>query len=300
VPPVSALVSVWLGLVLLAAAASKALRLERGAAALATYGITDHRAQRVGVRLLIACEATLAVCLAVGVSGAAVAAAALFVLFFAVTTLALLAGRGGMSCACLGVDAPLRPTSVARAAALAALAGVVALGWLPRAPHGYERWLTFALSLTVAVVVGLSVALLALAREVGVLRLSANGPRGALELAGEGPALGERHAWARRIAHGPRAHLRLAVFTSDGCPLCTQVAPAVAHVAADPLLGVSAFDEHRDADVWREAAVPGSPYAVAFALDGTALAKGTFNGLGQLESVLASARTRERELSLAA
>jgi hypothetical protein len=42
--------------------------------------------------------------------------------------------------------------------------------------------------------------------------------------------------------------------------------------------------------------VPGSPYAVALGLDGTVLAKGTFNSLGQLESVLATAERREREV----
>ena len=102
------------------------------------------------------------------------------------------------------------------------------------------------------------------------------------------------------IEPAPRAALRLAVFSSEGCPLCAQVAPAVAHVAADPLLAVRVFDEHADAAVWRAAAVPGSPYAVALSGDGVALAKGTFNSLGQLESVLATARSRERGLSVAA
>ncbi len=60
------------------------------------------------------------------------------------------------------------------------------------------------------------------------------------------------------------------------------------------------FDEHRDAPVWRAAAVPGSPYAVALSDDGMTLAKGTFNTLAQLESILATARARERGPALAA
>src|SRR5216684_8355151 len=44
--------------------------------------------------------------------------------------------------------------------------------------------------------------------------------------------------------------------------------------------------------------VPGSPYAVVLGLDGTVLAKGTFNSLGQLESVLATAERREREAAV--
>ena len=70
------------------------------------------------------------------------------------------------------------------------------------------------------------------------------------------------------VEAGPRAALRLAVFTSEGCPLCAQVAPAVAHVAADPLLAVRIFDEHADAPCGAQAGVPGSPYAVALSVEG--------------------------------
>jgi len=41
--------------------------------------------------------------------------------------------------------------------------------------------------------------------------------------------------------------------------------------------------------------VPGSPYAVALGRDGTVLAKGTFNSLAQLESVVATAMRRRQE-----
>jgi hypothetical protein len=41
--------------------------------------------------------------------------------------------------------------------------------------------------------------------------------------------------------------------------------------------------------------VPGSPFAVAIGRDGRVLAKGTFNSLAQLESVLATAERRRRE-----
>jgi hypothetical protein len=74
----------------------------------------------------------------------------------------------------------------------------------------------------------------------------------------------------------------------------------VRHVDADPLLAVGVFDELADTATWAQAAVPGSPYAVALDLDGVALAKGTFNGLAQLESIVATARARERGLAVAA
>jgi hypothetical protein len=186
-----------------------------------------------------------------------------------------------------------------RAGLLALVASVLALGWLPDAPTGYDRWLTLGLSLSLAALGGLAAAVLALAREVGVLRLGAGG-RGALEIPEEGPVVGVAQPWAAKIELGSQAVLRLAVFTSDGCPLCGQLVPAVTHVAGDPLLAVRSFDEHEDREVWAQAAVPGSPYAVALSVEGVALAKGTFNSLGQLESVLATARLRERGLSLAA
>src|SRR5919201_994614 len=70
------------------------------------------------------------------------------------------------------------------------------------------------------------------------------------------------------------------------------LAPALALLRRDPLVATGSFDEERDADAWRALDVPGSPYAVALALDGTVLAKGTFNTPAQLESVLATAERR--------
>ena len=144
----------------------------------------------------------------------------------------------------------------------------LALGWLPSAPSSYERWLTVGLSLSLAAAVGLAVAVLALAREVGVLRLGMAG-RGALEIPQEGPPVGSAQAWAQAIHAGPRALLRIAIFTSEGCPLCRQLDPAVEHVAADPLLAVRSFRRgRRVCGLASGATCPGSPYAVALSLDG--------------------------------
>ncbi|MFI4991909.1 MAG: MauE/DoxX family redox-associated membrane protein [Solirubrobacterales bacterium] len=294
------LVSIWLALALGASAGAKAWRSRRAAAALATYGVQGAARQRVALWLLVAGELFVAAALVAGLGWALAAAAALFALFAVTTSAALLAGRGGRPCACFGGSSRLGWTTPVRAAAPALLAAAAAAGWFPRAPSGYDRWLTLGLSLSLVALAALAVAVLALAREVGVLRLSAGAARGALEIESEGPELGAAQPWTHAIEAGPRTLLRLAVFTSEGCPLCGQVAPAVEHVAGDPLLAVRIFDEHRDAGVWAAAAVPGSPYAVALGVDGVALAKGTFNGLGQLESVLATARRRERSLSLAA
>jgi hypothetical protein len=89
-----------------------------------------------------------------------------------------------------------------------------------------------------------------------------------------------------------RDSLALAVFTSEGCRVCRGLQPAIASLAGDPSIAVRVFDEVADRAVWAQLRVPGSPFAVAFDPHGFVLAKGTFNNLAQLESVLATAERR--------
>ena len=145
---------------------------------------------------------------------------------------------------------------------------------------------------------GLAVAVLALAREVGMLRLRL-GPEGALEIAEEGPELFSRTRLAPRFSLDPEATLALAVFVSAGCRVCDALEPAIRALAADPMVAVESFDEQAEAELWRELGIPGSPFAVALDREGTVLAKGTFNNLAQLETVLAAAERRRAERELA-
>ena len=292
--------STWLVAILCISAGMKARRADRAAAALATYGLLTGRAQAAALWIVIALELVLAGALALGAGWAAAAIAALFIAFAGVTLGALTAGRGGRPCACFGGDTRLGWSSPVRAALLCALAASVAFGWLPRAHSGYEEGLTVGLSVSIVAAGALALAVLALAREVGVLRLGMSTGTGALEIPHEGPELGRSQPWAQAVLASPRALLRLAIFSSEGCQLCRQVTPAVEHVAADPVLAVRVFDEVADVETWRAAEVPGSPYAVALSLDGVALAKGSFNSLSQLESILGTARRREQEIPLAA
>jgi hypothetical protein len=248
---------------------------------------------------LIAAELAGAGALAAGAAWAPPAVAMLFAAFTVGTAAALLAGRGGRPCACFGGGARLSWASPLRSLAAALAATALAAGLLPHAPSTYASWLTLGLSLSIAAGGALGLAVLSLAREIAVLRLGI-ADRGALEIAQEGPAVGSLQPWAVRSPADPRAMLRLAVFTSEACPLCRQSSPALAHVSADPLIAFETFDELERQDAWREAGAPGSPYAVALTLDGVVLAKGTFNGLVQLESIVGTARFRERQHSLAA
>jgi hypothetical protein len=66
-------------------------------------------------------------------------------------------------------------------------------------------------------------------------------------------------------------------------------------VAQDPRVAVGVFDEHADSGLWSAMSVPGSPFAIAIGANDVVLAKGTFNNLAQLESVLATAERRRAE-----
>jgi hypothetical protein len=289
----STLACVWLVLILTVAAAAKAARAPSTVDGLATYGINAPGAQLVALGVLIAVEIGLAGALAAGLPWAPWAIAIMFGAFGVASLSALVAGRAGRPCACFGSASRLTRLTPVQAAALAAIAAALALGLLPDAPTGYARWLTVGLGLCLAATVILGFVVVALARELGVIRLSLRS-QGALEILEEGPPLGAVQSWADALPWARSSAVGLAVFTSDGCPLCRRVAPAVRHVAADPMLAVGVFDEVADAETWRRAAVPGSPYAVALDAGGVALSKGTFNSLDQLESILGSARMRER------
>jgi hypothetical protein len=287
---VSVVACLVLGLVLLASAGLKLVDAAGTRVALATYGVRSERAAGVAWAVLVAVEAALAVGVGAGIDAAAYAAAALLALFCAAQAAALAAGRGGAPCACFGARGRVSRGSVGRAALLSV--AFAALPLLPRDEPSTETWLALGLAAALLGLVALAVALLALAREVGMLRLAAD-PRGALELAHEGPEVGGRTALAGHFGDELMSgRIGLAVFGSEGCGLCRALEPAVAAFGRDGRVALRTFDEVRDADAWAAADVPGSPFAVALDADGTVLAKGTFNTGAQLESVLAAAERR--------
>jgi hypothetical protein len=283
---VSVVACLVLGFVLLVSAALKLADRHGTQAALATYGIRSGA--RAVWAALVAVEVALGVAVAAGSDAAAYAGAALMLVFAAAQVVALATGRAGAPCACFGARGRVSDASVGRALLLAA--ALAALPQLPRSAPTTEQWLALGLAVALVGLVALAVAVLALAREVGVLRLSVD-PRGALEVAHEGPEVGARTALAERFALAP-GRIGLAVFSSEGCQMCRALAPTIAGFGRHPQVALLEFDEVRDADAWTLADVPGSPFAVALDADGTVLAKGTFNTGAQLESVLAAAERR--------
>jgi hypothetical protein len=231
----------------------------------------------------IVAEAGLAVAVAIDVD-AAFAAAALLFGFALAQVVAIGRGRAGAPCGCFGGRSRIGWGSVARTALLGV--AFLALPFLPDAKPSTEAWLGIGLGVALVGVAALAVALLALARELGELRLAV-APQAALSIDHEGPELGGRVGLIERFEG--RAPLAVAAFSSPNCSLCAALEPSLRLLANDPDVELRLFDEEADAEAWAALAVPGSPYAVVLARDGEVLAKGTFNSLYQLESLLAHA-----------
>jgi hypothetical protein len=275
-----------LAALLLAAAVAKLRAGGRARDALRSYGV-DAQWARAGLWAgTIAAEAGLAAAVAAGVPGAALGAAGLLGLFAVAVLTAVARGRAGSPCGCFGARSRIGWPAASRAALLAAV--FASLPFLPDAHPSTDAWLGFGLAVSLAAVAGLAVAVLALARELGELRV-AIAPQAALSLDHEGPEVGSRLDLIERFDRDYGSHRLVAVFTSPGCALCHALEPSLRLVASDPEVELEVFDEEADAETWRALAVPGSPYAVVLSADGDVLSKGTFNSLFQLESLLAVA-----------
>jgi hypothetical protein len=280
----AAIASLILGALLVGSAGLKLAGGPGTRAALSTYGIAGRAAAPVWAGL-IALELVLGIAVGAGVEAAMWAAAALCCVFAAGQAAALVSGRAGAPCACLGARGRIGRGSLARASLLAIAFAVLPL--LDRRALSTDEWLGVGLGAALLGVVVLAIAVLALARELGSLRAALQ-PASALEIPEEGPELGGRS----ELMSVEPGRLGLAVFTSEGCRMCHELEPAVAALGRDPLVSLRTFDEVRDAHAWEAAGIPGSPFAVALDADGTVLAKGTFNSARQLESVLAAAERR--------
>lgn len=277
-----------LGLMLIAAAGLKLAGGTHARAALATYGIRDPRTASVAWASLIAAELVLGAAVAAGVEPALTAAALLMTGATAAQLAAIGAGRSGAPCACFGVKGRLSKASAARTAGLAVAFAVTPL--FDRATLTTDEWQTIGLIAALAATAALAVVVLALAREIGMLRLAVP-QSGALEISHEGPEVGAQSPLAEHFTLEPH-RIGLAVFTSEGCGLCRTLAPTVQRFGEHPSVQLRTFDEIEHAAQWSAADIPGSPFAVALNADGTVLAKGTFNSGAQLESVLATAERR--------
>lgn len=278
-----------MGAVLLGASGAKLAARRESVAGLANLGVRGPRLATAVFAAAVVVEAACGVGALLGSRVALLVAAAFLLATAAVLARAWRRGGRGLPCGCFGAHGRISTGAVARNVALGTAAAVAAL-----APDGTPSRETVELVLIgvlVVAVAGLAVAVLALARELGVLRVRL-GVQSALELDGEGPELGARHDLFRWFGDAPVGGLAVAIFTSAGCPMCADLGPAIELLRRDAWLTIAELDEERDPAAWAAFDVPGSPYAVVLGPEGDVLAKGTFNGLAQLESVVATAARR--------
>jgi hypothetical protein len=280
--------------VLAGAAIAKLASPSAGREALAGFGFESPIARTVGFWSLIAIEFGLAAGLVAGSTEAAVLGAGLMATFGLVMASAIARGRAGEPCGCFGARSRIGWTGVIRNFALAA--GFTAVAVLPSEDLSTDQWLGLGVIGALTAAAALGAMTLALAREVGLLRMRV-GPASALEIPHEGPEVGSRSDIAGSIIGLEQKELGLAVFTSAGCHVCEAMRPAVDSIAAHPAVAVGRFDEVEHSEAWLALDVPGSPYAVALDSQGTVLAKGTFNNLAQLESILAAGERRRSGLA---
>lgn len=156
-------------------------------------------------------------------------------------------------------------------------------------------WWVGAFAVQWVLVIVLSIVVVALARQVGILHLRL-GPLGALEVDDEGPPLGEapqpvpaRGPDGRPTMLGGPGPGRLVVFVSATCPLCEQVLPSVPAAASLSGLVPQVVSDPGAEQAW---GVPGVPFVVVLDELGAVRAKGTVNNLEQLEGLVDSAARR--------
>lgn len=269
------------GVLLLWAAAAKLLRRRDLPDWLAAYGVPRAGAPPLAVAL-VGAELTVGALLLVDVPGAPFAALGLAAVFVVALAQARLRGITRLRCGCFGGGVRRTTVLLFRAAGFVALASLAAFaGDIELVAPSGDALILAALGILAIAVVVLALLVLALYRQVGVLTMRL-GPRVALELAEEGPVVGDPAPALERLA---RRGAELVVFFSPSCRLCRQLAPGVAALAREGL-AVRVVEEQEQEDAFERWNVPGTPFAV-HVVDGLVVAKGTVNTLEELDGLLA-------------
>ncbi len=234
---------------------------------------------------VIGAEAVVGALLLADVPFGPYAAVGLGALFMTALGYARVRGIERLRCGCFGAREGRTTLLLVRAAAFTGLAAVAAWGGGIGLP-GRDGLVVATLALLAAAVVVLALLVLALYRQVGVLTLRL-GPRVALELAEEGPPVGDP---APLLDALDRRGAELVVFASANCRLCRQLAPGVAALAREGL-AVRVVEEEAEPDAFERWNVPGTPFAVHL-VDGRVAAKGTVNSLEELDGLVSTGARR--------
>jgi hypothetical protein len=276
---------------LLGAAAAKVRAWGELPDLLGGYGVPS-RLRRSASIALVAAEGVVGALLLAGVATrpAALAALGLGVAFVLALTRARLRGARRLRCGCFGSKERSTTLLLVRAVAFSALAGFAALAaFVDVSAPSRDTLVVIALGVLGLAVVVLAALVLALYRQVGVLTLRI-APRAVLELADEGPAVGQE---APPLAGLERRGAALVAFFSPDCRLCRELAPAIRALEREGL-GVRVVSETEEADAFALWTVPGTPFAV-HVVDGVVGAKGAVNTLEQLDALVAGGTLRTHE-----
>ena len=204
--------------------------------------------------------------------------------FVSVIATARLRGTPRLACGCFGGARERHWTVLALRALLVPVLALPLVGVGGPSRELAVALVLAALSLAVAV---LAVLVLALYRQVGVLQRRVL-PQGFLEIAHEGPAVGEA---APELDQLRRAGDEVVFFASQSCRVCRQLEPG-ARALARSGIPVHELFEHEDAAAFARWGVPGTPFIV-HVIDGTVAAKGLVNTLEQLDDLVETGTRRE-------
>ncbi len=283
----STIARIVVGLILLWAAAAKLRRREDLPDWLTAYGVPAQHARQAAWAVMGA-EAVVGVLLLLGIAMPlpAYAAVALGVGFLVALGVARLRGVERLRCGCFGAAEGKTDHLLLRAGGFTALALIAAFGGGLEVSASSDAVVAAVLVLLSGAVVLLTLLVLALYRQVGVLTLRI-GPRVPFELAEEGPQLGES---APRLDGLRGRRSEVVFFFSSTCSLCRQLSPGVAALARQGL-AVRVVEEEIEEDAFKRWNIPGTPFVVHL-VDGVVAAKGTVNTLEELETLLDTGRAR--------
>jgi uncharacterized membrane protein YphA (DoxX/SURF4 family) len=284
---VSTLARIVVAVLLLWAAAAKAYRRNDLPDWLAAYGVPVRYAESVAWTVMVT-EAVVGLLLLFGLAlpASAYAAVALGVVFVAALAFAWLRGVERLRCGCFGASEGRTTHLLLRAGGFTALALLAAFGGRIDLSVSADTLIVGALVVLSLAVIGLTLLVLALYRQVGVLTLRI-GPRVPFEIAEEGPELGSRAPELDGL-RGRRAEV--VFFFSTTCRLCRQLGAGVAALARQGL-AVRVVEEEQEEEAFKRWNVPGTPFVV-HVVEGVVVAKGTVNTLEELESLLDTGRAR--------
>jgi uncharacterized membrane protein YphA (DoxX/SURF4 family) len=257
----------------------------RDPSVLAPYGV-PRRLRGTALAALTGAELATGVLLLAGVPGAAFAALALGSIFVAALAGVRARGIQRIRCGCFGSKERRTDLLLGRAILFTAIAAFGAFADVEVGSPSRAALVGAALAVLALAFVALAALVLALYRQVGVLTMRL-GPGVALELAEEGPPVGEE---VPELEGLNRVGDELVAFFSPDCRLCRAIAPGVRAFEREGM-PVRTVYENEEPDVFERWKVPGTPFLV-HVVDGFAAAKGTVNSLEQLDGLVALGAAR--------